>query len=180
MQCKKFRHKLTLPNPNNDMHLFRSDRGIHLPSGRQRLCAVQAFCHRQNLGAGRIHFARAFQSPKGGATNGSETQKKMRLVDTSRIFFCPVLIKKMQPGTGPHTVGRRFCAVQAFLRSKNLGAGAIHLPRAFEIPKGRGRLWRPEPKKKDTTYVVSFFLANPNTIDALKMGNDFMRNLTVF
>ena len=83
----------------------------------------------------------------------------------------------MQPGTGPHTVGRRFCAVQAFLRSKNLGAGAIHLPRAFEIPKGRGRLWRPEPKKKDTTYVVSFFLANPNTIDALKMGNDFMRML---
>ena len=40
-----------------------------------------------NLGAGRIHFARAFQSPKGGATSGSETQKKMRLVDTSRIFF---------------------------------------------------------------------------------------------
>ena len=57
------------------------------PSGRRRLCAVQAFCHRQNLGAGRIHFARAFQSPKGGATNGSETQKKMRLVETSRIFF---------------------------------------------------------------------------------------------
>ena len=57
------------------------------PSGWRRLCAVQAFCHRQNLGAGRIHFARAFQSPKGGATNGSETQKKMRLVETSRIFF---------------------------------------------------------------------------------------------
>ena len=57
------------------------------PSGRRRLCAVQAFCHRQNLGAGRIHFARAFQSLKGGATNGSETQKKMRLVETSRMFF---------------------------------------------------------------------------------------------
>lgn len=57
------------------------------PSGPRRFCAVQAFCHRQNLGAGRIHFARAFQSPKGGATNGSETKKKMRLVETSRIFF---------------------------------------------------------------------------------------------
>ena len=32
------------------------------PSGRRRLCAVQAFYHRQNLGAGRIHFARAYKN----------------------------------------------------------------------------------------------------------------------
>ena len=37
------------------------------PSGRRRFCAVRAFCRRQNLGAGRIHFARAFQSLEGGA-----------------------------------------------------------------------------------------------------------------
>ncbi len=37
------------------------------PSGRRRLCAVRAFCRRQNLGAGGIHFRRAFESPKGGA-----------------------------------------------------------------------------------------------------------------
>ena len=38
------------------------------------------------------------------------------------------------------------------------GAGAIHFRRAFESPGGEGRLRRPEPKKKDTTKVVSFFL----------------------
>ena len=40
---------------------------------------------------------------------------------------------------------------------KNLGAGAIHLPRAFEIPKGGGRLRPPEPKKKDTLKRVFLF-----------------------
>ena len=55
------------------MHFFL--RSINRPSGRRR------------LGAGRIYFARTFQSPKGRATNGSETQEKMRLVETSRIFF---------------------------------------------------------------------------------------------
>ena len=29
------------------------------PSGPRRFCGVRAFCQRQNLGAGRIHFARA-------------------------------------------------------------------------------------------------------------------------
>ena len=55
--------------------------------------------------------------------------------------------------------GRRcFCAVRAFCRRQNLGAGGIHFRRAFESPKGGGRLRRPEPTKKDTTYVVSFFV----------------------
>ena len=40
---------------------------------------------------------------------------------------------------------------------KNLGAGAIHFPRAFEIPKGGGRLRPPEPKKKDTLKRVFLF-----------------------
>ena len=41
----------------------------------------------------------------------------------------------------------------------NLGAEQIYFARAFEIPKGGGRLRRPEPKKKDTTFVVSFFFS---------------------
>ncbi len=41
--------------------------GQNRPSGRRRKCAVRAFCRRQNLGAGGIHFRRALKSPKGGA-----------------------------------------------------------------------------------------------------------------
>ena len=71
----------------------RTGVAISDPTG---LLAGVAFAPYKRFAAGRIYFARAFQSPKGGATNGSETQKKMRLVETSRIFFCHVLIKKMQ------------------------------------------------------------------------------------
>ena len=65
----------------------------------------------------------------------------------------------------------RLRRTSVFAAGENLGAGAIHcaavgsfaalqmrrtpcgcLPRAFEIPKGGGRLQRPEPKKKDMTY----------------------------
>ena len=38
------------------------------------------------------------------------------------------------------------------------GAGGIHFRRAFESPKGGAALWAAEPTKKDTTYVVSFFV----------------------
>ena len=45
---------------------FKSRKGIgdppHRPSGRRRICAARALCRRQNLGAGGIHFRRAFQS----------------------------------------------------------------------------------------------------------------------
>ena len=52
--------------------ILKSRKGIgeppNRPSGRRRLCAVRVLCRRQNLGAGGIHFCRAFESPKGGAT----------------------------------------------------------------------------------------------------------------
>ena len=53
------------------------------------------------------------------------------------MSFCFVLSAKYRCRTrpGPRTAGRRFCAVQAFCRRQNLGAGAIHLPRAFQIPQ---------------------------------------------
>ena len=47
--------------------ILKSRKGIegplNRPSGRRRFCAVRAFCRRQNLGAGEIHFRRAFQIP---------------------------------------------------------------------------------------------------------------------
>ena len=45
----------------------RKRKSPNRPSGRRRQCAVRAFCRRQNLGAGGIHFRRAFESPQGGA-----------------------------------------------------------------------------------------------------------------
>ena len=50
--------------------------------------------------------------------------------------------------------GRR---VRAFCRRQNLGAGRIHFARAFQSRSGGAALWVAERKKKDTTYVVSFF-----------------------
>lgn len=37
---------------------------------------AQAFCRRQNLGAGGIHFRRAYQIPKGGAASGRRDPKQ--------------------------------------------------------------------------------------------------------
>ena len=49
--------------------ILKSRKGIgeppNRPSGRRRLCAVRAFCRRQNLGAGGIHFRRACESISG-------------------------------------------------------------------------------------------------------------------
>ena len=60
-------------------------------------------------------------------------------------MFLFVLSKHFRCRTksGPHTVGRRFCAVQAFCRRQNLGAGAIHLPRAFEISQDSIKITTP-------------------------------------
>ena len=66
----------------------------------------------------------------------------------------------------PPSGRRRLCAVRAFCRRQNLGAGAIHLPRAFEIPKGGAALWAAEPKKKGLPIGSPFFLEHRNSIDA--------------
>ena len=60
--------------------------------------------------------------------------------------FCFVLSAKYRCRTrlGPRTAGRRFCAVQAFCRRQNLGAGAIHLPRAFEISQDSIKITTPD------------------------------------
>ena len=57
----------------------------------------------------------------------------------------------------------------------NLGAEQIYFARAFEIPKGGGRLRRPEPKKKDTTFVVSFFLGFAGQWPAKPFGDSNAR-----
>ena len=46
----------------------------------------------------------------------------------------------------------RWRRTSVFAAGENLDAVTIHLPRAFEISKGGGRLRQPEPKKKDMTY----------------------------
>ena len=55
---------------------------------------------------------------------------------------------------GPRRLGRRFCAVQAFCRRQNLGAGAIHLPRACSISEGWRRPWPPEPKRERCRITI--------------------------
>ena len=51
--------------------------------------------------------------------------------------------------------GGAFARTSVSAAGGNLGAEQIYFARAFEIPKGGGRLRRPEPKKKDTTFRYS-------------------------
>ena len=57
------------------------------PSGRRRICAVRAFCRRQNLGAGGIHFRRAFEIPEGGAALWAAEPKKERHLLSADVFL---------------------------------------------------------------------------------------------
>ena len=75
------------------------------------LLAGVAFAPYKRFAAGRIHFARTFQSPKGGATNGSEAQRKMRLVSTSRIFLFD------KKDAGPSNRSQAVCKRGACIRS---------------------------------------------------------------
>ena len=74
--------------------------------------------------------------------------------------LCPVLIKKMQaPQTdktgllagGASTQYERFAAGKASAQAEFISAEHIN-------QKGGAALWAAEPKKEDTTCVVSFFL----------------------
>ena len=56
------------------------------PSGRRRFCAVRAFCRRQNLGAGGIHFRRAFQTKGWKPPLAAGTQKE-RTSDRKSFLF---------------------------------------------------------------------------------------------
>ena len=51
---------------------------VNRPSGRAAHLRRTSFRRRENLGTGRIHFARAFQSPEGGATLWAAEPKKER------------------------------------------------------------------------------------------------------
>ena len=57
------------------------------PSGRRRVCAVRAFCRRQNLGAGGIHFRRACAVPKGGAALWAAEPKKKDICESRCLSF---------------------------------------------------------------------------------------------
>ena len=84
------------------------------------------------------------------------TQKERH--DFRRAFLCI---------TSKHRKCRRLLAAapsgasQAFCRRQNLGGGGIHFRRAFQSSKGGAPPCGAEPKKKDTTKVVSFFLVDP-------------------
>lgn len=68
-------------------------RTLELRTAGRCVCAVQAFCRRRNLGGGRIHFRRAFESPKGFAGHWPAKPKKK---DTTKVvsFFLSYVDKK--------------------------------------------------------------------------------------
>ena len=89
----------------------------------------------------------------------------------SGVFALDILSSRYSiglPGGGAYAPHKCFAA------SKTLRRGNLFTP-SIQIPRTGGRLRRPEPKKKDTTYVVSFFLEHRNTIDAtiFKFGVTF-------
>ena len=58
---------------------------------------------------------------------------------------------------GPHTVGRRFCAVQVFSPQAKTLAQAEFISAEHLNQKDGGGLWPPEPKKKDSLAAVLLF-----------------------
>ena len=106
-------------------------------------CAVRAFCRRQNLGAGAIHLPRACEiisrgSPaksgfRGGLTS-SWTSSILCVLRKRRTRRSKHPLSPCLGATGPHRRwGRRLRRTSVFANGENLGAGAIHLPRACEI-----------------------------------------------
>ena len=108
---------------------------------------VQAFCLRQNLGGGGIHFRRAFISngvPAGRQPCGVVLPWSTwaMMATFLKCSFCIVLFSffygKAMPG--PRAAGRAAWRVQAFCLRQNLGGGGIHFRRAFisnGVPAGR-------------------------------------------
>ena len=72
-------------------------RTLELRTAGRCVCAVQAFCRRRNLGGGRIHFRRAFESPKGFAGQWPAKPKKK---DTTKVVsFFLVTRRGFEPRT---------------------------------------------------------------------------------
>ena len=72
-------------------------RTLELRTAGRCVCAVQAFCRRRNLGGGRIHFRRAFESPEGFAGHWPAKPKKK---DTTKVVsFFLVTRRGFEPRT---------------------------------------------------------------------------------
>ena len=84
----------------------------------------------------------------------------------SGVFALDILSSRYSiglPGGGAYAPHKCFAA------SKTLRRGNLFTP-SIQIPRTGGRLRRPEPKKKDTTFVVSFFLQRTVKIDIFVWG----------
>ena len=143
------------------------------PSGRRRGCAVRAFCPRQNLGAGAALPPRALKSRRAERAFGPRSPQKR-----TRLTSCPFLWKKRskwifemrammrtrrrEPPNRP-SGRRRGCAVRAFCRRQNLGAGAALPPRALKSRRAE-RAFGPRSPQKRTRLTSCPFLWHAATI----------------
>ena len=80
---------------------------------------------------------------------------------------------------GPHTVGRRFCAVQVFSpRAKTLAQGEFTSPEHFNHRRAEPTFGRRSQKKKDICFQqMSFFFGTP---EGTRTPNIQNRNLTLY
>ena len=108
--------------------------------------AYECFALVQNLGAGRIYFARALQSKRVKPPN-----------------------RRWNPKTA--LLGRAaFAACERFALGQNPGAGRIHFARALQSKWVKPPDGRRNPQKR-TSRRMSFFVEHPNTtIDAAASG----------
>ena len=132
------------------------------PSGMGRPLAAQAFCLWQNLGAGGIHFRRACEKTREAtegrgflsrpSVGGSCSTCSARPAGRTRRTTSCCWDKAVSCSTGPHRRWGGACAVQAFCRRQNLGAGGIHFRRACEKTRepteGRGKSPAPQAVEK--------------------------------
>ena len=117
-------------------------RTLELRTAGRCVCAVQAFCRRRNLGGGRIHFRRAFQSFQRnpwGACAPRNRPHHNRSHDIKDIHSCSRFLSYFYAVVGPSSgayAPPRLRRVRAFCRRQNLDAGRIYSARADKIAWG--------------------------------------------
>ena len=107
------------------------------------------------------HTSPSLQAKLQGRRNSSKRTRRRSCPfcggeDKLDIFsFSVVNRNAAQPAFWPAALLRR---TSVFAPGENRGAGVALPTPTMEIPKGGAAPWAAEPTKKDTTYVVSFFV----------------------
>ena len=142
----------------------RTDKRPFWAAARVRRTSV--FAKGENLGAGAALPPRALKSRRVKAASGGRNAKRETRLQSQYVFEGRSGCKRyfeILPGNPPYRPSgrRRFCAVRAFCRRQNLGAGGIHFRRALKYRRVEAASGGRNPKRKTSAFsrCLSFWYA---------------------